>query len=143
MATLDSLLIQTHYTAPRRNADTRTQQRNTEVQYGIASGTDWDLPNRVPLARVQPSDPAVRDNAFPSPPIDQSTFPESFYVPLVRYHKRRVGATEAGIELYDGGRTSLLGQAAAASRRAANVRTWSRFSPYRTGRASSWFTGWY
>lgn len=108
------------------------EERNRQVQHGLSSGSQWDLPNRTPLNRLQPVDPAVRDNGYPNPPVDQAVYPNNFYVPLVTPSRRQVGATVGGLDLFDGPRLVTAGQRSTYPTRAANVRTWSRFAPYRT-----------
>ena len=112
------------------------EERSRQIQYGLASPLGWDIPNRTPLNRLQPVDPAVRDNGYPNPPVDQAVYPSNFYVPLSQEHpasaRRRIGATVGGIDLFDGPRMVTAGQRSTYPTRVANVRTWSRFAPYRT-----------
>lgn len=102
MASLDNF---TTGNGSRRNFP-GVAERNRWLQFNLHSSQSkaWDIPSSVPVAPVQPYDPAMRTSSRSGPSLEEPFTPRSDrgqYVPLTPQPVRRVGDTVEGIQLYD------------------------------------------
>jgi hypothetical protein len=140
MATLDN--FHTGNGRSRREYPTLAD-RNAWIRSGVQSSqpSQWDLTNALPVAPVQPIDPASRINSRPDANYDAGRIGSGglnqLYVPLAPYTQRRTGDTADGVLLYDSGdaaaRCPMRGlwcRIFGAGRTHTPVQTYSRFRPY-------------
>ena len=118
-------------------------ERNAWIRWGVQSSqpAHWDLASAIPVAPVQPVDPASRVNHHPDANYDAGQIGRGglnqLFVPLAPYPQRRIGDTADGVMLYDKGdataRCPMRGlwcRLFGAGRTHTPVQTYNRFRPY-------------
>ena len=137
MTTLDN--FHTGNTRARQGYPSLTD-RNNWVQLGVQSSQPsmWDLASAVPVAPVQPHDPASRINdhadANYTMGVTQANLNQHL-VPMPPFTQRRIGDTADGVLLYDTGagtgRCPLRGLwCRLFGKNYTPVQTYSRYKPY-------------